>query len=54
MANRSKSRRMKTATVTNKQLHPQLQIVEVIIRDLLAEYDRDEVKRIWQLIRQES
>lgn len=47
------SRRKKTTTVTNKKRHPQLQIVEAIIRDLIAEYDRDDIKRMWQMIRQE-
>ena len=41
-------------TGTNNKLHPQLQIVKTILRDLLAEYDSDEVKRMWQMICQES
>jgi hypothetical protein len=48
------SRMKKKTTDTTKKLHPQLQAVKAILRDLLAEFDSDEVKRMWQMIRQES
>ena len=44
------SRRKKKTSVTTK---PLLQVVKAILRDLLAEYDTNEVKRMWQMIRQE-
>ena len=44
------SRRKKTTT----EQHPTLEIVKAIIRDLLAEYDSDEVKRMWHMIRRMS
>jgi hypothetical protein len=50
----SSSRRKKTTAVTTKKLRPQLQVVKAILGDLLAEYNSDEVKRMWQMIRQES
>ena len=53
MTNSSRRRKRTTITVTTEKLHPQLQVVKTIIGDLLAEYDRDEVKRMWQMIRQE-
>jgi hypothetical protein len=52
MANSNRKKR--TATVTDKLLHPQLQIVKAIIRDLLAEYDSNEIKKMWNMICQES
>jgi hypothetical protein len=52
MANNSRMK--KKTTDTTKKLHPQLQAVKAILRDLLAEFDSDEVKRIWQMIRQEA
>ena len=47
---KQRSKRKNTTSVTNKKL---LQVVKAILGDLLVEYNSDEVKRMWQLIRQE-
>jgi hypothetical protein len=42
---------MTAATITNK--NPQLEVIQSIIYDLCMYYNIDEVKRMWQLIRQD-
>ena len=49
------SRKKKITTVTTKQLQsPQLEVIETILRELLLEYNSQEAKRMWHMIRHES
>jgi hypothetical protein len=55
MTNSSRKKKKKITTVTTKKLQPpQLEVIETIIRELLLEYNSQEVKRMWHMIRHEG
>ena len=54
-SSRKKKKNKKITTVTTKKLQlPQLEVIEAILRELLLEYNNQEVKRMWHMISHES
>jgi hypothetical protein len=55
MTKSSRKKKKKITTVTTKKLKPpQHEVIETILRELLLEYNSQEVKRMWYMIRHES
>ena len=55
MTKRSRKKKKKITTVTTKKLQPpQLEVIEAILRELLLEYNSQQVKRMWHMISHES
>jgi hypothetical protein len=55
MTKSSRKKKKKITTVTTKKLKPpQLEVIETILRELLLEYNSQEVKRMWHMICHES
>jgi hypothetical protein len=45
---------MTNSSRKKKLQSPQLEVIETILRELLLEYNSQEVKRMWRMIRHES
>ena len=55
MTDSSRKKKKKITAVTTKKLQsPQMEVIETILRELLLEYNSQEVMRMWHMIRHES
>ena len=54
MTNSSRKKKKIATVTTKKRQSPQMEVIGTILRELLLEYNSQEVKRMWRMIRHES